>query len=878
MPEIKENKLSGYKVRASIPRYFRFAAIGVVSLTVLAVIFGFYRARSKTPFRLKGDHTQLSTDVVSEVNGYERQESDGGLTKYSIKADYAKTFSDNHQELENVDIHLYDELGNPSDSMTAQKVLYIPEDGKNFTAYMNGDVNIQTAGELKVKTNNLTYSKTKGTADADEAIEFERGNIRGRSFGATVNMGEKRLELLKDAELETFESPELMRANVRYAKLNSGSASYDQVANTVTLNSGVAINIQSHDRTTGNAQTTDINADRGIAAMMGADVKTLHLQKIEFFDNVRIVSTESGGSPTNIDSGYALYEKDADRFDLKNGAHIVTTTNDRSTDIRASEIVFDRSGSKAALTGGAVIAEGDDLVSGDSLFADLYHGNRLKDAVVRGNASLKTSTPERTTTVTAPELNAAYDEAGNIREFNAIGQSTADVLPHEGKNYSRISIAAARGIGMSYRGQGLIDNMRTDGRTTVQLNAQNGEPDAANKRVTADAVKTIFFENGKDIKHAEAVGNGELYIEPLNAAPENYRTTVNAPRFDCEFFATGSNVRQCTAGKKTRTLRTRTVEKEGRGTQVMTADQLTTVFNERSGSLERADAVGNAKFTELERNAIATQMTLTENDDIVRMRGGDPTAWDSASRARAKEIDWDTRNRHSYMRGGVSTTYYSRRQMGDATPFADPDKPVYVTSETAEFDHDAKTGLFTGNARGWQESNYVRADKLFIRDREGQMSADGSVQSALYDVKQKGSSKPASVPVFATSRSLSYDRETRVLKYRSDVDIRQGTDRMTAGSADVYLDEHNDVAKTVAETAVVMTQPGRRAAGDWMQYTADDENAVVRGNPATVNDVETGSSQGGQLSFNMRDHHSTVEGRTKQAPSARTKSVYKVKN
>ena len=27
----------------------------------------------------------------------------------------------------------------------------------------------------------------------------------------------------------------------------------------------------------------------------------------------------------------------------------------------------------------------------------------------------------------------------------------------------------------------------------------------------------------------------------------------------------------------------------------------------------------------------------------------------------AKEIDWDTRNQKSYLRGGVSTTYYSQR-------------------------------------------------------------------------------------------------------------------------------------------------------------------------------------------------------------------------
>jgi lipopolysaccharide export system protein LptA len=77
---------------------------------------------------------------------------------------------------------------------------------------------------------------------------------------------------------------------------------------------------------------------------------------------------------------------------------------------------------------------------------------------------------------------------------------------------------------------------------------------------------------------------------------------------------------------------------------------------------------------------------------------------------------------------------------------------------------------------------------------------------------------------------------------------------------------------------VVMTQPGRRATGDWVQYTAADERAILRGNPATVNDSENGASQGGELAFNMHDHRVVGEGKTRQNPSARTRSVYKVKS
>lgn len=875
MPENKPHSQSEYQLRAKLPQYFRYAAIGAIAVTIVVVVAGFYNSSSRSPFKLKSEHTQLSTDVVAEVTGYERLESDGGVSKYFIKADYAKTFSDNHQELENVYLEVYDSDGVTNDKMNADSVLYVPEPEKNFTAYLKGNVRIETSESLNVKTNHLTYTKRNETAESDEAVKFERDTVRGRSFGALVRMAEKRIDLLKDVEIETFESPELAKSNVRYAKINAASASFDQVANKIELNENVAINIVSKAKT-GNQQT-DLNANRAVVAFTAQEGRSAQVKTIEFFDNVRIATAESGAAPTNIESGYALYDKDADRFELKNGAHIVTAANNKPTDIRASEAIFEQTAKKLALTGGAEITQGSEYLKGDVVYANLFADNKIKDAVSRGNASVRQTTPERTTTVTAPELNAAFNDARQLQDANAIGQSTAEIVPANPAEYSRVTMAAARGIGMLFKGEGLIDSMRTDGRTTINLDAPNAAPNAANKRVTADNVTTFFNANGKDMRKAEAVGNAELYIEPMQAAVQTYRTTITAPRFDCEFYPTGNNAKVCIGGRKAKTVRVPTMASDKRGTQTLFADQLTANFSQRSSDVETLDAAGNAKFTELDRNAISNQMTFTQADQTVRIRGGEPTVWDSRARAKAREIDWDTKHNKSYLRGTVSTTYYSQKQMKGATPFASPDKPVFVTADTGEFDHAAETAVYNGNARGWQDNNYVRGDRIFIDQAAGKLLANGNVQSVLYDAKLKQKGKESTVPVSAAAGSLAYDRTTRVLQYRTAVDIRQGTDRITSGSADVYLSENNDVAKTVAETNVVITQPARRGTGDWAQYTAEDEVAILRGSPATVTDAENGSSQSAQLTFYMRDNRVVSEAKTKQSTPARSRSVYKVK-
>lgn len=883
MQERSSDNLKGYHLRANLPRFFRWAALFLLAVTIAVVAIVFLRGSNNSPFRLKSEHTQLSTDVTADVNGYERLESENGVSKYYIKAERAKTFSDNHQELENAYFEIYDAEGNVANKMTAQQVLYVPEENKNFTAYMRGDVNIETSQALKVKTNNIVYTKANETADADELVEFERENVRGKSLGAIVKIGEKHLELLKNVEIETFESPELARSNVRYAKVNSGSATFDNGQSRIDLRDGVTIAIDSKSKTSGQAVRTDATAARAALHIVSAatapgqsEMPSAQVRKFEFFDNVHIASVESGAQPTNIYAGYALYDKDADRYEMNGGVHIVTSANDKATDIRASQCVYEQAALKVALSGDAKIDQGSDQLSGDNINADLFADRKLKYAVIRGNGSARQSTSERVTSIAAPELNATFNNAREMQVAHAIGGSVAQLIPVTQADYSLVTMSATRGIKAVFKGAGLLDGMATDGRTTIQLDVPNQGSDAANKRVTADQVRTIFNSNGKDISRAEAVGNAELYIEPLKAADTNYKTTINAPRFDCDFFATGNNAKTCVGGKKTRTVRVPTVAKQGRGNQTLTADQLTANFSAQTKDIESMNASGNAKFSELDRTARSAEMSFTASDETVRMRGGEPTAWDDRGRATAREIDWNTRDQRSYLRGGVTSTYYSKQKMGNAAPFASSDKPVFVTADSAEFDHVAETAAYSGNARGWQENNYVRGDRLFIKQNEGKFSAEGGVQSVVYNAKQKSKGKEVTVPVSASARTMTYDRDSRLIQYRENVDIRQGTDRMTSGSADVFLDENNELSKTIAENSVVITQPGRRATGSWVQYTAMNEIAMLKGSPATVSDAVNGSSQAAELTFMMRENRVASEGKTKSAPTGRIRSTYNI--
>jgi LPS export ABC transporter protein LptC/lipopolysaccharide transport protein LptA len=909
--ENHRKNLKNLELRANLPKIVRYVSIFGLAAVFFAISIGFLVPR-KPEFRMKGFPTTLSKDVIAEVNNYERTETDGNVKKYYIRADKATTFADNHQELENIYLEVYKENGDNYDKITAQRAVYVPEEDKNFTVYLAGNVNVESGDGLRVKSENFTYKKASETVEAEELVEFKRENVSGKSFGAFVNIKEKRLELMKDVEINAYalnENKEFAGSDVKSAKVKANYALVDQIAGKMMLSENVFINIIPNGQNSELSQPTDIKSDRATATFKDKEIKQIdlvgnvdvyqkptggnsnwirtkankatakidkELKRLELFENVEIETTNNGSKPTKINSGLAIYEKSSDRFELKNGVQILTIEDNLPTKITSAEAVYEQINGKIFLIGNAEIDNGREYLKADKIRAELYPNKKIRNVFSNGNAFLRQNSAERTVEVTANELNAAFNENQQLQNANAVGNSNSVVIPKNPQEYTKLTLSAPNALRLMFRSEGLLEQMLTEGRTTILLNSPNNNTDSTNKKLTADSIKTFFNSQGKDLQRAEAVGNAELYVEPLRTGNDIYTTTINAPRFDCEFYPTGNNAKLCFAQTKVKSVRVPTTQKENRGTQTLLADKLTAVFNQQTQDIQQFDAIGNVKLTELDRNGIANQLTYTANDEIARMRGGEPTVWDSKARGKADEIDWDIKNSKTFLRGNVSTTYYNQKQTGGATPFNTSNKPVYITAKSAEFFQKEEIGVYVGNARAWQENNYVRAEKLILKQKEGQFYAEGNVQSVLYDVRTRDNSRNR-LPVYASSNKLFYNQENRVLRYEENVDIRQGTDRITAGLANVFLNENNEMSKTVAENRVVLTQPNRKATGDWAQYTAATDEAILRGNPAQVFDAEIGQSQGAQVVVNIRENRVVNEAKTTQTNTGRIRSVYKIK-
>lgn len=914
-----EKKISLLGLRVNTPAFLRAAALIVLVVTIAIVAIAFLRDKPQD-FKMISGLPQLSKDVVGEVTNYERREMEGDVIKHYVKADKVTTFSDNHQEMENIFLQVYDDKGEKFDNITAAKALIIPNpnDSKLFTAHFVGNVNIQSRDNLKVKTEALSYDRQTEVANTEQPVEFSRDNISGKSVGAIVRGKEKHLELQKEVEINgtadpNLEKDELAKAKLQNFKMVSGKALVLQNDGRIELEQNVFINLVPLNGSTQLQQPTDIKGDKAIATFVEKEIKSIDMtgnvevfakptggnpkytkttanhalvtidkevKRVDLNENVYIETTENTTAPTKINSQNAVYYKPEEKFDLTGNVQIVTTQDNKPTVITSQQAIYEQLSGLIYLNGGGQIVQGNDLIKGDQMTAQLYPNKKLQNSFARGNAYLKQATPERTTEVTSNEMNAFYNGVGQIEKANAVANANVSIVPSNQQEYTKLTMFAPKNIEMLFRPaqtESVLTQMLTDGRTTITMNAPPNNPKATNKRLIADNVKTIMNPNGKNLTKAEAVGNAEMYVDPLQPAPENFQTTITAPRFDCDFYETGNNPRFCVGKTNAKAVMTPTVPAPTRGIRTITSEVLTTTFNPTTHNAEQMEAVGSAKFTELDRNGIANQFVYTASDETVRLRGGEPTVWDSRARAKAVEIDWDTKTQKSFLRQNVSTTYYSQKQTNGATPFTKTNSPVNITSENAQFDHAREIGIYTGNARAWQDNNYVRADELVLNQKERRMDGQGKVQSLLYNAQRKENGKTTTEPAYASSNEITYTDTNKQLQYRKNVDIRQGTDRITSGIADIYMTETNEVKQTIAQENVVVTQPNRRFRGTFAQYTPVDDIVILRGSPAIIEDAAQGTSQGSQFTVAMRENKVVNQG-TVNGKAGRTRTIYKVKN
>ena len=621
------------------------------------------------------------------------------------------------------------------------------------------------------------------------------------------------------------------------------------------------------------------------------DKLKVNTEALSFDQNSGIAQTDSPISfeRENVSgtSTGAVVEQKTKRLELKTNVQLKVspaqsgaTKRARPVTIKAAHGTFDQNSMHLAFSGGVTVEQENDILSGDNLNAFLNQQKHLERAELRNNSYMRVMDPGRAAEVKSVNMDFFMDKDQRLERALA----TNDVVARTLEGDADVQVTGSTSLEVTFQAKddsSLLKQMVAGGRSVITMGAPKSkanDPRAANKRLTANAVKLFWRITGRDLEKAEASGDAELFVEPVVSNQRAERKKLNAPQFDCDFFEAGNLARTCKATGGSKATLDPMQPAQNRGTRTLTSQNMTAIFLKDTQDVERLDAQGDSKFNENDRNGVAANVSYVAADQTVRLRGGDPTVWDSRARTKAIELDSDLANNVSYARGRTTTTYYSQEQTNGATPFSKTKSPVYISSDRGEFRHESGQAVYTGNARAWQDDNYVRGDKLVIYVNDKRMEATGHVQTTIYNAKGRAENSNTVVPVFAAADSMFYSDPDRAIHYEGNVDIKQGSDRLTGGVADVYLEkESNEMNKTIAQRSVVLTQPNRKGTGDWVEYTSANEIAILKGNPARVEDVEQGNTEGNRLTLSVRDGKVTADDARGPLSPGRVRSTHKIR-
>jgi LPS export ABC transporter protein LptC/lipopolysaccharide transport protein LptA len=825
------------------------AALGVF-ITIAAALVVYLVFRNKHAQQESG-RPKLQGKVVAVFSNTHYSHEVNGQVRFNITAGTDRTYEDGTHELEQVRLESYGAAGTRHDVLTCDRAkVSDPSDLAKLDAEFISNVVVQTSEELTVKTSYLHYDQVTNKVDTKEVVEFSGRNYEGRATGLILEGSSERASLLKDVDLTIKPESE----SARDLKPPDGSAASSREETP-------------EERAARKARKRALKQQRRREAEALAKVPTPSASPEEPITGKkkRKETGESGSGevPQTLasSSGPGSRKTDPGKPAVK-----------RPIRIQSESAILDKKEHQITFDGNATVTQDADLMRANKMVCYADSTNHLERIEARGSSYLKQADKAE---ISSPDMDFFFGETHQLSRAVALGGASTRSLGID--PVREASADTIEAIFVESDKASLVDTINTQGNAIMKIHAPAPTAKIVNpaaRELKADNVSIQFFSDGKNIKHAEAHGKAVLTVIPVRQDRRADKKTLQAPNMEASFYESANRIKTFSATEGVRVEFEATVA-EAHPPRVTTSTSARADFLEDSQDIDRVSQEGNFKYNEGDRNGIAERAIYDDQKEILNLRGGRPMVWDAKARTQADEIDYDRQRDETHARGDVRTTYYSRETTNDSTPFKNTKSPVFITAERADTQNGAGVAVYTINARGWQDDNFIKANRIELYQDDKRMVATGNVESALYQAKQETSPGTKEVvPGFATADKMTYSDTERKIHYEGNVKARQGTDRIEATSVDVYLmQETNEVDHLNADGNVVLTQPGRRGVGDKLAYTSEDGRAILTGRSARVDDVEKGSTMGSQLTFYSRDDRISVEN---QQGTGRVRSTHRL--
>lgn len=321
------------------------------------------------------------------------------------------------------------------------------------------------------------------------------------------------------------------------------------------------------------------------------------------------------------------------------------------------------------------------------------------------------------------------------------------------------------------------------------------------------------------------------------------------------------------------------------------------------GDVERASFYNNVVFTDgPQTTAHAPMAVYAIAQDRLDLSPGDgntgsgPRVFDGRISIEARSIQMGLTDRKMKADTRVRSLMAQKPAAKDADVVKVPsllkqDEAVNVTSNRLDYDGAKSVATYEGNARLWQEDTEIRADRIVIDDKSGNLRATTKVISVMVltqaDDKKAADRKPAAAkssesktPVEKTTTTadeLLYEDAKHRATYTGNTHMSGPNGDVTGDKMELFLAEKGgQLERAEVDGNVVSRQENRRAYGKHLTYLAKDDLYTMTGTPVKIYEQKPNScmiTEGTTLVFDRTLSTTTASGNSTTGQRTRTEPV-----
>lgn len=534
----------------------------------------------------------------------------------------------------------------------------------------------------------------------------------------------------------------------------------------------------------------------------------------------------------------ATYDSHANLFTLQSAVRVVTTDKHKAT-VTAQKAVITKDPMKAVLQS-ARVEEQSRSIQADKVTLLLRDDNTVDRALGEGNVRLEDSSPKGFV-LRAPQGELLMAGKEQVRSATLSGG-----VSFEGRGPSPAHGAAQRLL-LEFGPTNLVSKARA--QDSVQLSQGSA---TKSMQLQADALDFLIGK-GKRLEKAATSGAARVVITQNRTT-----TTITADQFQGQFNAHN----RPTSMSGSSNVKTVSVT-PGKADQITTSRELTATFNDQN-AVEAVDQTGDFHYQQGQQTATADRAHYVPADEVITLSGS-PRVQDSGSTLTAETISLNRKTNVALAQRDVKVTYTDLKPQPNGAMLGSAD-PIHVTGTTMTANRGTEVAKFT-NARLWQSANIVEAPLISFDRAHRSLQALGSPQGRVSAVFIQLDKNGKSIPVNVTSDQLSYVDGERKAVFSGNVLLRASETTVTADTLQAFLlargsQGGSQIDHIVAQGDIQIEQPGRKATGNQLVYTAADEKLVLTasaGKRPSIFDAERGQISGDSLTFYRHDDRVLVD-------------------